>query len=97
MKSMRRQFQEKETVKKSFAFTDEYGKPFLEFARASYLENSYVICIYTLIKSFPKFYFTDISEPNQKFILWMRFQNVHEAIDTRIVLQFFSIEKMDIS
>lgn len=43
---MRRQFQEKETVKKSFTFTDEYGKPFLEFARASYLENSYVICIY---------------------------------------------------
>ena len=44
---------------------------------------------YTSIKSFPKFYFTDISEPNQKFILWMRFQNVHEAIDTRIVLQLF--------
>lgn len=48
---------------------------------------------YTLIKSFPKFYFTDISEPNQKFILWMRFQNVHEAIDTWIVLQFFFLQR----
>ena len=36
----------KETVKKSFAFTDDYGKPSLEFARASYLESSHVICIY---------------------------------------------------
>lgn len=54
---------------------------------------------YTSIKSLPNFYSTDISEPNQKFILWMRFQNVHEAKDTQIVLQlFFSTEKkMDVS